>query len=134
MIVIYDHSGLFLSRLPSVSKISLSWTFSLAPWTFPPNRPYFISLSRTSLSWTSLYLKQNFRSRCKYSLPISNFLLVCSVTQVSLGSFKNDVPRKCQILDPAPPYVTLSHFFHYSPYSTHVTRQIVTEFCLDQRP
>ena len=24
-------------------------------------------------------------------------------------------PQKCQILDPSPPYVTVSHFYHYNP-------------------
>ena len=58
----------------------------LLPWSldhFHQIQLNFISLSRTSLSRTPLYLKENFRSRCKYYLPISNILLACSVIQVS---------------------------------------------------
>ena len=58
----------------------------LLPWSlehFHHIHLNFIFLSWTSLSWTSLYLKQSFRSRCNYFLPISNFLLACSVIQVS---------------------------------------------------
>ena len=58
----------------------------LLPWSldhFHQIQLNFISLSRTSLSRTPLYLKENFRSRYKYYLPISNILLACSVIQVS---------------------------------------------------
>ena len=58
----------------------------LLPWSldhFHQIQLNFSSLSRTSLSRTPLYLKENFRSRCKYYLPISNILLACSVIQVS---------------------------------------------------
>ena len=58
----------------------------LLPWSldhFHQIQLNFISLSRTSLSRTPLYHKENFRSRCKYYLPISNILLACSVIQVS---------------------------------------------------
>ena len=58
----------------------------LLPWSldhFHQLHLDFISLSRTSLSRTPLYHKENFRSRCKYYLPISNILLACSVIQVS---------------------------------------------------
>ena len=58
----------------------------LLPWSldhFHQIQLNFISLSRTSLSRTPLYLKENFRSCCKYYLPISNILLACSVIQVS---------------------------------------------------
>lgn len=48
----------------------------------------FFSLSRTSLSGTSLYLQQIFRSRWNYSFPVSNFLHACSIIQVS---YKNTV-------------------------------------------
>ena len=58
----------------------------LLPWSlehFHQIHLNFISLSRTCLSRTPLDLKENFRSRCKYYLPISNILLACSVIQVS---------------------------------------------------
>ena len=41
--------------------------------------------------------------------------------------------RKCQILDLFPSYVTISHFFHYTPFP-YVTSQIVTNVFFDQRP
>ena len=41
--------------------------------------------------------------------------------------------QKCQILDAPPPYVTVCHFFHYTP-PPYVTRQIVTNLLYDQRP
>ena len=31
------------------------------------------------------------------------------------GHSKMTSPQKCQILDPPPPYVTVSHFYHYNP-------------------
>ena len=42
-------------------------------------------------------------------------------------------PPKCQILDPPPPYVIVTHFFHYTS-SQPTIRQIVTNFFRDQRP
>ena len=57
----------------------LSWSFE----HFHQIHLNFLSLSRTSLSGTSLYLEQTFWSYCNYSLPISNFVLACSVIQVS---------------------------------------------------
>ena len=72
------YKGFFLSQLPSISNIPLSRASSINPWTYPPNIPY-----RTPLSQISLYLEQQFLSRCNYSVPISNFLLACSVIQVS---------------------------------------------------
>ena len=51
-----------------------------------------LSIYRTSLYQTSLYLEQTFWSHCNYSLLISNFLLACSVIQVSYRvSYKNAV-------------------------------------------
>ena len=47
------------------------------------------------------------------------------------GHLKMMLPQKCQILDPLP-HVTISHTCHLSPPC--VTRQIVTNFILDQRP
>ena len=42
-------------------------------------------------------------------------------------------PQKYQISESHPTYVTVSHFFHYTP-SPHVTRQMVANFFLDQGP
>ena len=42
-------------------------------------------------------------------------------------------PQEWEILDPSGPYVIVSYFFHYTR-SSNVTRQIVTNFFLDQRP
>ena len=40
--------------------------------------------------------------------------------------------QKCQILDPTPPYVTASHFFHYIIFP-HAIWEKVTHFFYDQR-
>ena len=53
----------------------------LLPWSL--DHFHQIDLNFISLSRTPLYLKEKFRSRCKYYLPISNILLACSVIQVS---------------------------------------------------
>ena len=50
---------------------------------FHQMRINFLSLSWSSLSKTFLYLEQKFRSCCNYFRPILNFLLACSVIQVS---------------------------------------------------
>ena len=33
------------------------------------------------------------------------------------------MPPKCQVLEPHPPYVTVSYFFHNTPSPDHDTRQ-----------
>ena len=50
------------------------------------------------------------------------------------GYSKITSPRKWQILEHPSPYVTVSHFFRYTPSPLHVTRQIVTNFFRDQTP
>ena len=50
------------------------------------------------------------------------------------GHSKMMSPQKFQIFEPPPPYVAVSHIFHYNlPPSPFVTRQLVTNFFLDQR-
>ena len=49
------------------------------------------------------------------------------------GHSKMTPPRKCQILDPPPPMSPLITFFTTAP-TPDVTRQIVTNFFLGQRP
>ena len=52
--------------------------------------------------------------------------------QILTGAFENDVIVKMSNFR-APPNVTVSYIFHYTP-ATYVTRQIVSNFFLDQRP
>ena len=42
-------------------------------------------------------------------------------------------PQKHNFLEPPPPFVTVNHFFKYTP-SPYVTRQKVANFYLDQGP
>ena len=87
----------------------------------------FLSLSRTFLSWTSLYLKQKFQSCCNYSLPISNFWLGFSVIQVSYRiSYKNTTLRLPHVLW----RITFwSNFKHTRQNLTKTTMIVTMEQC-----
>ena len=94
---------------PLQTKIFIDWTLPISttlylehlsvsnnfpgPLNISTNSNFiFFFLSWTSLSETFLYLKQKFRSRFKYSLPISNFLVACSMIQVNYRiSYENTV-------------------------------------------
>ena len=78
-----------LSRLLSISNISLSRSSSQVPRIFPPNTPSFLYLEPRYLEILSIS-NEKFRSYCNYPGPISNFSLACYVIQSSYtASYKN---------------------------------------------
>ena len=78
------YSGLSLSRLPSILKISHYFSGPVNIFT-KYNLIYYLYLEYPSL-------KKRLWSRLNYSLPISNFLLACSVIQVSYRvSYENTI-------------------------------------------
>ena len=56
-----------------------------------------------------------------------------AITKPFWGPFKTGATTKMSNLDPPAPYVTVSHFFYYTP-SPNVMRHIMTKFFLDQGP
>ena len=78
------YSGPSLSRLPSILKISHYFSGPVNIFT-KYNLIYYLCLEYPSL-------KKKLWSRLNYSLPISNFLLACSVIQVSYRvSYENTI-------------------------------------------
>ena len=78
------YSGLSLSRLPSILKISHYFSGPVNIFT-KYNLIYYLYLEYPSL-------KKRLWSRLNYSLTISNFLLACSVIQVSYRvSYENTI-------------------------------------------
>ena len=77
---------------PLQTKIFIQWTLSISTTLYlehlsvSNNFPGLLNISTNSnliffLYLEPLYLEQKFRSRFKYSLPISNFLVACSMIQ-----------------------------------------------------
>ena len=88
---------------PLQTKIFIQWTLSISTTLYlehlsvSNNFPGLLNISTNSnliffLYLEPLYLEQKFRSRFKYSLPISNFLVACSMIQVNYRiSYENTV-------------------------------------------
>ena len=98
-------------------------------------KPHFgmcFLLSICSVVSDQLFLRTPLEGCLKMVLLMKSVDLVLKIVSF-MGPFKNDVTAKMLNFRAPSPYVTVSHFFHYTP-SPHGIRQIMTKFFLHQGP